>query len=126
MADLNARQQTLEFLKRQNAARLAAGLMPIGVGIDMSTGRQETDRNYLQKLFGLPGEKIPTADLAQMAIDSQAEIDAALTKKAEADKEPTKTPLEVAQEQAQIDMALSPIYREMANQRRPCSVQILS
>ena len=117
MADLNARQQTLDFLKGQNAARLAAGLLPIGVGIDMSTGRQVTDRNYLQKLFGLPGEKIPTAELAQMGIDSQAEIDAALTEKTEANKEPTKTPLEVAQEQAQIDMALSPIYREMANQR---------
>lgn len=118
MADLNARQQTLDFLKGQNAARLAAGLLPIGVGIDMSTGRQVTDQNYLQKMFGLnQGELIPTPDLAQMAIDSQAEVDAALTEKAEASKEPTKTPLEVAQEQAQIDMTLSPIYREMANQR---------
>ena len=118
MADLNARQQTLEFLKGQNAARLAAGLLPIGVGIDMSTGRQVTDQNYLQKMFGLhQGELIPTAELAQMGIDSQAEVDAALTEKAEAKKEPTKTPLEVAQEQAQIDMAMSPIYREMANQR---------
>ena len=118
MADLNARQQTLEFLKGQNAARLAAGLLPIGVGIDMSTGRQVTDQNYLQKMFGLnQGELIPTAELAQMGIDSQAEVDAALTEKAEAKKEPTKTPLEVAQEQAQIDMALSPISREMANQR---------
>ncbi len=118
MADLNARQQTLDFLKGQNAARLAAGLLPIGVGIDMSTGRQVTDQNYLQKMFGLnQGELIPTPDLAQMAIDSQAEIDAALTEKAEANKKPTKTPVEIAQEQAQIDLALSPIYREMANQR---------
>ena len=116
MADLNARQQTLDFLKGQNAARLAAGLLPIGVGIDMSTGRQVTDQNYLQKIFGLnQGELIPTPDLAQMAIDSQAEVDAALTKKAKANKEPDKTPAEIQREQAEIDVELSPIYRQLAN-----------
>ena len=118
MADLNARQQTLEFLKGQNAARLAAGLLPIGVGIDMSTGRQVTDQNYLQKMFGLnQGELIPTAELAQMGIDSQAEIKDALAEQQKVDKKPDKTPLEIAQEQAQIDLAMDPIYRKMANQR---------
>lgn len=118
MADLNARQQTLEFLKGQNAARLAAGLLPIGVGIDMSTGRQVTDQNYLQKIFGLnQGEKIPTADLAQMAIDSQAEVDAALTEKAEASKEPDKTITEQAEDIVKAAQIIAPINRQLEQQR---------
>ena len=118
MADLNARQQTLEFLKGQNAARLAAGLLPIGVGIDMSTGRQVTDQNYLQKIFGLnQGELIPTPDLAQMAIDSQAEVDAALTKKAEAGKEPDKTITQQAEDIVKAAQIIAPIDRQLSQQR---------
>jgi len=118
MADLNARQQTLEFLKGQNAARLAAGLLPIGVGIDMSTGRQVTDQNYLQKIFGLnQGELIPTPDLAQMAIDSQAEVDAALTKKAEVDKKPDKTITEQAEDIVKAAQIIAPINRQLEQQR---------
>lgn len=118
MADLNARQQTLDFLKGQNAARLAAGLLPIGVGIDMSTGRQVTDQNYLQKMFGLnQGELIPTPDLAQMAIDSQAEVDAAVTGKAEANKEPDKTPRQQAEDIVEVAQIIAPYNRQLEQQR---------
>ena len=118
MADLNARQQTLEFLKGQNAARLAAGLLPIGVGIDMSTGRQVTDQNYLQKMFGLnQGELIPTAELAQMGIDSQAEINDALAEQQKVNKEPDKTITEQAEDIVKAAQIIAPINRQLEQQR---------
>ena len=118
MADLNARQQTLEFLKGQNAARLAAGLLPIGVGIDMSTGRQVTDQNYLQKMFGLnQGELIPTAELAQMGIDSQAEINDALAEQQKVNKEPDKTITEQAEDIVKAAQIIAPFNRQLEQQR---------
>ena len=118
MADLNARQQTLEFLKGQNAARLAAGLQPIGVGIDMSTGRQVTDQNYLQKMFGLnQGELIPTTELAQMGIDSQAEINDALAEQQKVNKEPDKTITEQAEDIVKAAQIIAPFNRELEQQR---------
>ena len=118
MADLNARQQTLEFLKGQNAARLAAGLQPIGVGIDMSTGRQVTDQNYLQKIFGLnQGELIPTTELAQMGIDSQAEIKDALAEQQKVNKEPDKTITEQAEDIVKAAQIIAPFNRQLEQQR---------